>query len=78
MTRAWPRRLGAATFIALMAGASALPARAQSDDGARWQQSGFDAASGRTQTLSYAIPETDAWSLSTMCEAGAAGPPPSR
>ncbi|MBN9669618.1 MliC family protein [Roseibium aggregatum] len=53
----------------------ALPAVAQSADGAQWQQSGYDDENGgRSYTLTYGIPETDAWALNAFCEARAKGP----
>ncbi len=46
----------------------------QDADGALWMQGLYDTDRGTTYTLSYAIPETDAWRFSAICEAGTIGP----
>lgn len=65
----------AAAILAVALNGLAAPAAAQSGDGARWQQSGYDNdQGGRNHTLTFGIPQTDAWALDAVCEAGAMGP----
>lgn len=65
--RAFAAGLGIATVVL-----SYFPGAAGAQDaGAIWSQSSFDAdGGGRSYTLQYAIPETDAWAFYAVCNAG--------
>jgi len=68
-------RLGCAALVVIAAAGQAGPASAQDAADLEWRQDAFDDADGgRTQTLSFAIPETDAWLFNAECKAGNAGP----
>ncbi len=66
------RLIQATTILAFSLAAGQVGA--QDTDGALWMQGLFNTDQGTTYTLSYAIPQTDAWQFSATCEAGSIGP----